>query len=90
MNRKILERATSLFSNLVFFLIVDSRFKGLSQICRVAVSVPEGNSREWYIQNILSKNIETVCALPIIKTESGSRKRIVDVIIPEITMPSFG
>ena len=52
--------------------------------------VPKDNSREWYIQNILSKNIETVCALPIIKTESGARKRIVEVIIPEITMPNFG
>ena len=72
------------------FLNSDLRFKGLSQICRVAVLVPKDNSKEWFIKNILSKNIETVCALPIIKTESGTRKRIVEVIIPEITIPHNG
>jgi hypothetical protein len=40
----------------------------------------------WYLNHVLYKNIQTVCGLPLIKTESGSRKRIVEVIIPEITM----
>ena len=85
MNRRLLVRTTVIFKKLVVFLNSDSRFKSIAKICQVSGRVPRDIDTMWYLNNVLYKNIQTVCGLPLIKTESGSRKRIVEVIIPEIT-----
>ena len=66
------------------FLITDRKYKGITKLCLLSGQIPKDIDKDWYIKNILNQNIQTVCSLKLVKTESGERRKLLEVIIPEI------
>ena len=46
---------------------------------------PSGVDKNWYLQCFLNPTIKSICSFPIIKTGSGTKVSIPEVIIPEVT-----
>jgi hypothetical protein len=66
------------------YLITDRKYKGSTKLCLLSGQIPKDIDKDWYIKNILNQNIQSVCSLKLVKTESGERRKLLDVIIPEI------
>ncbi len=47
--------------------------------------VPSGVEDQWYLKNFLNPTIQSIFSLKIVKTVSGHKLPIYEVIIPEIT-----
>jgi hypothetical protein len=68
----------------ISYLISDRKYKGITKLCLLSGQIPKDIDKDWYIKNILNKNIQSVCSLNLVKTESGERRKLLEVIIPEI------
>jgi hypothetical protein len=66
------------------YLITDRKYKGSTRLCLLSGQIPKDIDKDWYIKNILNQNIQSVCSLNLVKTESGERRKLLEVIIPEI------
>ena len=66
------------------YLITDRKYKGSTKLCLLSGQIPKDIDKNWYIKNILNQNIQSVCSLKLVKTESGERRKLLEVIIPEI------
>lgn len=47
--------------------------------------VPLGVEESWYLKHFLNPTIQTICSIPIVKSVSGHKLRIYDIILPEVT-----
>ena len=84
LNRRLLQRSTVLYQKLMSYLITDRKYKGSTKLCLLSGQIPKDIDKNWYIKNILNQNIESVCSLNLLKTENGERRKLLEVIIPEL------
>jgi hypothetical protein len=66
------------------YLTTDRKYKGSTKLCLLSGQIPKEIDKDWYIKKILNQNIQNVCSLNLVKTESGERRKLLEVIIPEI------
>jgi hypothetical protein len=66
------------------YLTTDRKYKGSTKLCLLSGQIPKDIDKDWYIKKILNQNIQNVCSLNLVKTESGERRKLLEVIIPEI------
>jgi hypothetical protein len=69
---------------LLSYLISDRKYKGVTKLCLLSGYIPNNVEKSWYVPKILIENIRTVCSLNIVKTESGKRMKVTEVIFPNI------
>jgi hypothetical protein len=48
-------------------------------------AIPSGVEEQWYLKNFLNPTIQSICSINILKTVSGHKLPLYEVIIPEIT-----
>jgi hypothetical protein len=51
----------------------------------ISGEIPSGVDEVWYQTQFLNPTINSICSFPIIKTASGHKLTIPQVIIPEVT-----
>ena len=56
------------------YLIADQKYKGITKLCMLSGLIPKEIDKDWYIKNILNRNIQTLCSFNVVKTESGERR----------------
>ena len=76
LNRRLLYRTTILYRKLMSYLITDRKYKGITKLSLLSGQIPKDiqQEKDWYIKNVLNKNISSVCSLNLVKTESGERR----------------
>jgi hypothetical protein len=64
-------------------------YQAMEYLCNLNCLVPRDVDRNWYLNNILYKMLDTVSSLKIINTfNKGEKVSLLEVILPEWDMVS--
>jgi len=87
LNKALLKRATTLYHTLINFICnsKNPEFKSKTSGMIMSGVIPSGVEESWYLKHFLNPTIQTICSIPIVKTVSGHKMRIYDIILPEVT-----